>query len=108
MAEGIRQRAGADIGVATTGIAGPSGGTPEKPVGTIYLALADASGTRVQRYTFMRERTRNRELATQMILDWIRRRLLGLEIGSETFPPLSPSPIPRLGLEPGGEDGTKS
>jgi nicotinamide-nucleotide amidase len=88
MAEGVRRRAGADLGVATTGIAGPSGGTAEKPVGTLWLALADADGTHVQRYQLMRDRARNKLLASQLALDWIRRRLLGLEFGEKTFPRL--------------------
>lgn len=47
MAEGIRRVSGADIGVATTGIAGPGGGTPEKPVGLVYTALSTENGTEV-------------------------------------------------------------
>lgn len=88
MAEGIRRLSGADIGVATTGIAGPSGGTQEKPVGTVCIALADAEGTLSRRYQLMRERGRNKQLATQVALDWVRRRLLGLENTEETFPRL--------------------
>ena len=49
MAEGIRRVSGADIGVATTGIAGPGGGTPEKPVGLVYTAIATEDGTRITR-----------------------------------------------------------
>ncbi len=88
MAEGVRARAGADIGVATTGVAGPDGGTPEKPVGTVYIALADAEGTLAMRYELMTERSRNKELAAQITLDWVRRRLLGLPTPDETFPRL--------------------
>lgn len=49
MAEGIRRVSGADIGVATTGIAGPGGGTPEKPVGLVYTAISTEAGTAVTR-----------------------------------------------------------
>lgn len=49
MADGIRRVSGADIGVATTGIAGPGGGTPEKPVGLVYTAISTVNGTDVTR-----------------------------------------------------------
>jgi nicotinamide-nucleotide amidase len=94
MAEGIRARTRAQLGVATTGIAGPEGGSEEKPVGTVWLALADGDDTRAQCYTLMRDRARNRELATHLALDWLRRRLLGLEIPAASFP--------RLARPPGG------
>ena len=88
MAVGVRERSGADLGVATTGIAGPTGGTPEKPVGTVVIALADADGEHVRSYQLMRERSRNKELAAQLALEWIRRRLLGVELPDESFPRL--------------------
>ncbi|HTO09807.1 MAG TPA: competence/damage-inducible protein A [Myxococcota bacterium] len=88
MAEGMRRAAGADIGLATTGIAGPDGGSSEKPVGTLWLALADGEGTIAHRYQLMTDRARNKELASQLALDWVRRRLLGLPISAETFPRL--------------------
>jgi nicotinamide-nucleotide amidase len=88
MAEGARRSAGADIGLATTGVAGPDGGSPEKPVGTLWLAIADGEGTLAHRYQLMTDRARNKELASQLALDWIRRRLLGLPISSEAFPRL--------------------
>jgi nicotinamide-nucleotide amidase len=88
MAEGARRRAGTDIGLATTGVAGPDGGSPEKPVGTVWLALADANGTIAHRYQLMTERRRNKELASQLALDWVRRRLLGLPITADMFPRL--------------------
>jgi len=88
MAEGVRRAAGADIGLATTGIAGPDGGSAEKPVGTLWLALADGAGTIAHRYQLMNDRARNKELASQLALDWIRRRLLGLAISADSFPRL--------------------
>ncbi len=88
MAEGVRKAAGADIGLATTGVAGPDGGSAEKPVGTLWLALADGAGTIAHRYQLMTDRARNKELASQLALDWIRRRLLGMSISAESFPRL--------------------
>jgi len=88
MAEGARRRAGTDLGLATTGVAGPDGGSPEKPVGTVWLALADANGTIAHRYQMMTERRRNKDLASQLALDWVRRRLCGLPITADVFPRL--------------------
>lgn len=78
MAEGIRRHSGASMGLAVTGIAGPGGGSPDKPVGTLYLALADENGTAVQHHSLAFDRSRNKLLASQLALDWLRRRLLGL------------------------------
>ncbi len=75
MAQGARQRLGADIGVATTGIAGPTGGTPDKPVGTIWVGYADADGARATRLQFVEDRTVNKELFGTSALDMIRRHL---------------------------------
>jgi len=52
MAQGIRRETGADIGLAVTGIAGPTGGSPEKPVGLVYIGAASAQGTFVRRFQF--------------------------------------------------------
>ena len=76
MAHGVRDRLGADVGVATTGIAGPSGGTPEKPVGTVWLAYADADGERAVRLHLTRDRAVNVGLTTTAALDLLRRQTL--------------------------------
>jgi nicotinamide-nucleotide amidase len=80
MAESARKKAGANMAVSTTGIAGPTGGTSQKPMGTVHLALADESGTWERRFSFLRpERRQIRELAAEAGLEIIRRRLLGLK-----------------------------
>ena len=76
LAEGIRDETGATIGISVTGIAGPQGGTEEKPVGLVYHALSDAHGTDVIERRFPGDRERIRRFATQQALDMIRRRLM--------------------------------
>ena len=83
MAEGVRERLAADFGVAITGISGPGGGTEEKPVGTVWIAVAQSpeeGGTHAESFLFPFERERHRQLTTQVALDWIRRALLGEEL----------------------------
>lgn len=75
LAEGIRKRTGASIGLGITGIAGPSGGTPEKPVGLVYIALADEPGTLIREFRFPGNRKKIRHWASQASLEMIRRRL---------------------------------
>jgi nicotinamide-nucleotide amidase len=79
MAEGARRVAGADVGVGITGIAGPDGGTDDKPVGLVFVALDGAAGTRVRRNLFPGGRERVRYQSTQVALEMLRRGLLGLE-----------------------------
>lgn len=76
LAEGIRDETRASIGVSITGIAGPTGGTEEKPVGLVYFAIADAKGTEVVKRQFPGDRDRIRIFATQQALDMIRKRLM--------------------------------
>lgn len=76
MAEGARRAAAADWGVALTGIAGPGGGTPEKPVGLVFAAVAGPAGARVRRLQLFRERDLNRRLSAQAVLEMLRRDLL--------------------------------
>jgi nicotinamide-nucleotide amidase len=78
MAEAAQRLSGATYGVATTGYAGPGGGTEAEPVGTMYLAIAGPKGaTRCSRIRHGADRYRNRTLATQFTLDLLRKSLLG-------------------------------
>jgi nicotinamide-nucleotide amidase len=76
LAEAVREKIGTTIGVGITGIAGPAGGSPEKPVGTVHIAVAAPSGTRHQVYLFPGSRDRVRWQATQAALNMTRRALL--------------------------------
>jgi nicotinamide-nucleotide amidase len=78
MAAGARRSAHADIGVGITGIAGPDGGTPEKPVGFVCIALDGAAGNRVRQALFLGDRERVRHQASQSALEMLRRGLLAL------------------------------
>jgi nicotinamide-nucleotide amidase len=75
LAEGIRQRCKTTLGIGITGIAGPGGGTAEKPVGLIYIALADGKHTEVVERIFPGDRERVRWFASQLALDLLRRKL---------------------------------
>ena len=77
MAEGVRASARAAYALSTTGIAGPSGGTPEKPVGTVYIALATPNETVVKKFFFPSDRETFKQMATQAAFDLLRRRLIG-------------------------------
>jgi PncC family amidohydrolase len=79
MARGVRDTSRADIGVGITGIAGPSGGSEDKPVGTIFVAVADGHGEKVRRFRFLGSRTLVKHQAAQAALDMVRRRIGGLE-----------------------------
>ena len=75
MAEGIRRLAGTEVGVGVTGIAGPGGGSPEKPVGTVAIAVASEGGTRSRVFRFLGEREPIKFQASQAALDLVRRAL---------------------------------
>ena len=76
MAEGVRKRAGTDFGLSITGIAGPDGGSEEKPVGLIYIALADDAHTKSRKLMIPGDRQLVRWRASQAALDLLRRRLI--------------------------------
>jgi nicotinamide-nucleotide amidase len=77
MAEGVRAAGGTDVGLATSGIAGPGGGTPEKPVGTVCIAVATSRGVRSSTH-FLGSRSRGwiKEMTALIALDLLRRELL--------------------------------
>ena len=80
LARGARARAGVELGVGITGIAGPDGGSEEKPVGTVFIAVSSPRGEAVRRYRFMGTRRTIRERAAQTALDLVRRELAGLPL----------------------------
>ncbi len=76
LAEGIRRRSGATLGLAVTGVAGPGGGSSEKPVGTVHVALANGETTKDREFHFPGDRERIRFQASQMALELVRRFFL--------------------------------
>lgn len=76
MAQGVREKLGAQVALSTTGIAGPTGGTPDKPVGTVWIGLADAHTAFARRYYLPSDRLRFKQRATAAALDLLRLHLL--------------------------------
>jgi nicotinamide-nucleotide amidase len=97
MAEAVRERFGTDLAVATTGISGPGGGSAEKPVGLVWVALAREAGSQARDFVFPFDRPRHRLVTSQLALDWLRRLLLGEE-------PIAPRYLERP-RPPGGGEG---
>ena len=79
MANGVRELLGSDIGIATTGIAGPTGGTPDKPVGLVYIALATKDYVDYEKHIFHRDREGNKREAADAALSMLMRHLSTLE-----------------------------
>ena len=83
LAEGIRRRSGSTLGLAVTGIAGPGGGSPEKPVGTVHVALAERAGGKERTLHLPGDRDRIRWQASQAALDLVRRHFLYAQQGKQ-------------------------
>jgi nicotinamide-nucleotide amidase len=76
LAEGIRYRCESTLGVGVTGVAGPGGGSPDKPVGLVFHAVASDTGTEIVERNFPGDRKRIRRFASTMALDMVRRKLM--------------------------------
>lgn len=78
MANSVRKRLGVDVAISVTGIAGPTGGTPDKPVGLVWIGLSDTQGDRAVHFLWGSDRTGNRELsveaALKMLVEWAESR----------------------------------
>lgn len=79
MASGVREKAGVDYGVSITGVAGPGGGTTEKPVGTVFIATSSEAGIRSRKLQLGPDREMNRKRSVFAALELLRRTILGIE-----------------------------
>ena len=80
MAEGVKSTSGADIGLATTGIMGPTGATENKPVGLVYIGYCDEKVCTSKKFNFGDDRLLNKQRTAQAALDFVRRQLLGISL----------------------------
>lgn len=78
MAEGARRKSGADIAVSSTGVAGPTGGTREKPVGLIYIAISSKDGTATKELRLGKDRLRNQDRTVKEMMEWLWKTAKGL------------------------------
>ena len=85
MALGVQKLFHADFGLSVTGIAGPTGGTPEKPVGLVFMGLATSRGVESRRHQFPGDRDMVKTLTAETALDWLRRKLLSHESVNPLF-----------------------
>ena len=81
MAVGVRRASITTLGLGITGIAGPGGGSEEKPVGTVFIALASPKGTVSKKYQFSGDRNQIKTLSAYTGIDWVRRYFLNLITG---------------------------
>ena len=80
MAEGIKSISGSDIGLSVTGILGPTGGSAEKPVGTVFIGICEQNGCIVQKFNFGDDRILNKQRGSQAALDIVRKNILGIPL----------------------------
>ena len=80
MAEGIKAISGTDIGLSITGILGPTGGSDQKPVGTVFIGICDQNGSTVQKLNYGDDRILNKQRASQAALDIVRKNILGIPL----------------------------
>jgi len=78
MAEGVKSTSGSDIGIATTGIMGPTGATPDKPIGLVFIGFCDEKVCTAKKYRFGEDRLLNKQRTAQAALEFVRRQLLGI------------------------------
>jgi nicotinamide-nucleotide amidase len=90
MAEGVKNNSGVEIGLSTTGIAGPTGGSPEKPVGLVYFGLAVPEGVFTRKELLFGGRERIKIFASEVALDWLRRYLQGEKKVANNREPVEP------------------
>jgi nicotinamide-nucleotide amidase len=101
MAAGVRRRLGSDVGVSVTGIAGPDGGTPEKPVGLVYIAIVAPDGTQVERHHWPGDRSANKRDSAQAALELVLRH--ATRPGPATSPDAHAAESPGPGPDPDPE-----
>jgi len=82
MARGIRKKSGSDIGISTTGIAGPSGAAKNKPVGLVWIGYSDKNITFAKDFIYTKDRLRNKEIMSKIALEVLRRKLLRITINN--------------------------
>ncbi|MCK9426882.1 MAG: competence/damage-inducible protein A [Ignavibacteriaceae bacterium] len=80
MADGIKSISGTDIGLSITGVLGPTGGSDEKPVGTVFIGICDQNGCIAQKFNFGDDRILNKQRASQAALDIVRKYILGIPL----------------------------
>ena len=80
MAEGVKSTSGSDIGIAVTGIMGPTGATTDKPVGLVYIGYCDEKVCAAKKFVFGNERLLNKQRTMQAALNMVRKQLLGISL----------------------------